>query len=229
MTRRTTLGYRMLWDSTCRRACNERTGTPFTHLQVPTDIALHVVLWRLPDKLSLRDLAEMFLTRGFTFTRETVRAWEERCAPLLTAPLQANRRGKAGHTWHGDETNVKGEGRLWSLYRAIDAEGTLVDTLLSPTRARDAARRFFACAVATAGPAPATMITDKHRSSHRASREIVGPTVRQRTSRYLNNMIEQDHRSMKQRSYPMRGFGSFVSAARFCIDVFVDQQLSIPP
>ena len=59
----------------CRRTFNERTGTPFNHLQVPTDIALLVVLWRLRYKLSLRDLAEMFLTRGFSFTHEAVRDW----------------------------------------------------------------------------------------------------------------------------------------------------------
>jgi len=63
-----------------------------------------VVLWRLRYKLSLRDLAEMFLTRGFTFTQETVREWEERFASLLTARLHAKRRGKAGKNWHADET-----------------------------------------------------------------------------------------------------------------------------
>jgi len=82
----------------CRRTCNERTGTPVNHLQVPTDIAVLVVLWRLQDKLSLRHVAEMFLTRGFTFTHETGREWEERFAPLLTARLKARRRGKAGRT-----------------------------------------------------------------------------------------------------------------------------------
>ncbi len=63
---------------------------------MPTDRAVLVVLWRLQDKLSLRDVAEMVLTRGFTVTHETVRAWEERLAPLLTAWLKARRRGKAG-------------------------------------------------------------------------------------------------------------------------------------
>ncbi len=81
MRRRTTLGYRMFRCRACRRTCNERTGTPFNHLQVPTDIAVLVVLWRLPYKLSLRNVAEMFLTRGFSFTHETVREWEERFAP----------------------------------------------------------------------------------------------------------------------------------------------------
>jgi len=62
-----------------------------------------VVLWRFQDKLSLRNVAEMFLTRGFTFTHETVRDWEERFAPLLTARLKARRPGKAGRKWHVDE------------------------------------------------------------------------------------------------------------------------------
>src|SRR6516164_2889344 len=139
MHRRTTLGYRMFRCRTCQRTCNERTGTPFNHLQVPTDIAVLVVLWRLRYKLSLRDLAEMLLTRGFTVTHETVRVWEERFAPLLTAQLKVQRRGKAGRRWHGDETYIKVEGRWCYLYRAIDADGTLVETLLSPTRDKDAA------------------------------------------------------------------------------------------
>jgi len=66
------------------------------HLQVPTDIAVLVVPGRFHYKLSLRNVAEMFLTRGFTFTHETAPEWEERFAPLLTARLKARRRGKAG-------------------------------------------------------------------------------------------------------------------------------------
>lgn len=57
---------------------NERTGTPFNFLEYPTDIVLLVVLWRLRYKLSLRDLAEMFLERGWEFTHESVREWEAR-------------------------------------------------------------------------------------------------------------------------------------------------------
>ena len=84
----TTLGYRLYRCRPCRRTYNERTGTPFNHLQVPTDIAPLVVLWRLRYNLSLRALAEMSLTRGFTFTHETVREWEERFTPLLMERLR---------------------------------------------------------------------------------------------------------------------------------------------
>ncbi len=111
LDRTAALGYRLFRCRPCRRTFNERSGTPFNHLQVPTDSALRVVLWRLRDKLSLRDLAEMFLTRGFTFTHETVREWEARFAPLLTERLRAKRRGKAGVRWHADETYVTVDGR----------------------------------------------------------------------------------------------------------------------
>ncbi len=87
------------------RATSARTGRS-TICPVPTDVAVLVVLWRLQYKLSLRNVAEMFLTRGFTFTHETAPAWEERYAPLLTARLKARRRGKAGRKWHVDLRSV---------------------------------------------------------------------------------------------------------------------------
>ena len=99
----TALGYQTFRCGACRRSFNEHTGTPFNFLEYPTDIVLLVVLWRLRYKLSLRDLAEMFLERGFVFTHEAVREWEERFAPLLTGRLRANRRGKAGRSWYVDE------------------------------------------------------------------------------------------------------------------------------
>jgi len=200
----------------CRRTCNERTGTPYNHLQVPTDSAVLVVLWRFQYKLSLRKVAEMFLTRGFTVTHETAPAWEERFAPLLTARLKAKRRGKAGPKWPVDETDVKVAGRWCYLYRAINSEGNLVETMLSTTRDMDAAKRFFACALKAVGQAPEKVTTEGHASYPRAIRETLGPDVRHRTSRSMNNRIEQDHRGIKQRYDPMRGFGSFNSAARFC-------------
>jgi transposase-like protein len=90
------LGYRTFRCSACKCRFNERTDTPFNNLQFPTDIVLLVVLWRLRYKLSLRDLAAMFLERGFAFTHKTVRGWAARLAPLITEQLRATRRGKAG-------------------------------------------------------------------------------------------------------------------------------------
>ena len=214
--RRTALGYRTFRCGRCRRIFNERTCSPYNHLQYPTDLVLLVVLWRLRYKLSLRDLAEMFLERGFVFSHEAVRDWEARFAPLLTARLRAKRHGVAGGKWHADETYVKVNGTWCYLYRAIDRDGNLVDARLSEKRDMDAAQQFFAQALDMVGHAPAQVTTEGHDAYPRAIRETLGPGVRQRTSRYKNNRIEQDHRGIKQRYYPMRGFGSFTSASRFC-------------
>ena len=100
-------GYQTFRCAACRRSFNERTGTPFNFLEYPTDVALLIVLWRLRYKLSLRDLAEMFLERGFVFTHEAVREWEERFATLLTERLRARRRGKAGRSWYVDEPYIR--------------------------------------------------------------------------------------------------------------------------
>src|ERR671932_2851917 len=103
LPKRTQLGYRSFRCSACRRQFNERTGTPYNYLECPTDIVLLVVLWRLRSKLSLCDLAEMFLERGFAFTHETVRDWEARFAPRVADTLRAKRTGQAGRSWHVDE------------------------------------------------------------------------------------------------------------------------------
>ncbi|GHO63092.1 hypothetical protein KSC_019840 [Ktedonobacter sp. SOSP1-52] len=142
-TKKTALGYQTFRCSDCKQAFNERTGTPFNFLEYPTDIVLLVVLWRLRYKLSLRDLAEMFLERGWEFTHEAVREWEARFAPLIAEHLRTKRSGQAGLSWYVDETYVKVRGKWCSLYRAIDADGNLVDSRLSEKRNMEAAKRFF--------------------------------------------------------------------------------------
>ena len=111
---------------------------------------------------------------------------------------------------------MKVNGRWCYLYRAIDREGNLVDSMLSETRDMDAAQRFFHQAQVVAGRAPERVTTDEHTSYPRAIRETLGEEVEHRSNQYLNNRLEQDHRGIKQRYYPMRGFGSFDAAARFC-------------
>ena len=88
--------------------------------------------------------------------------------------------------------------------------------MLSQKRERDAAKRFFQHALQTVGHAPERVITDGHRAYPRAIREIRGNDVLQRWNQYLTNRLEQDHRGIQQRDSPMRGFGRFTSASRFC-------------
>ena len=111
---------------------------------------------------------------------------------------------------------MKVAGRWCYVYRVIDRDGQLIDSMLSEHRDKHAARRFLRRLVEVAGRKPLRATTDHHPAYRRAIRWILGREVQHRTTQYLNNFMEQDHRAVKQRYYPMRGFGSFASAARFC-------------
>ena len=152
--RRPPLGYPRFSCRSCRRRFNEPTGTPFNDLQYPTDIVLRAVLWRLRYKLGFRDVAELLLQRGYEVTHETIRTWECRFTPLLADQLRAKRRGRAGVSWYIDETYVKVAGRWCYLYRAIDRDGDLLDSMLSEHRDKHAARRFLRRLVEVAGHKP---------------------------------------------------------------------------
>ena len=99
---------------------------------------------------------------------------------------------------------------------AIDSTGALVDVLFSEHRDLAAAKAFFRSAKAVTGVTPDRVTTDGHGSYPRAIRTELGKGVRHRTSRYLNNRLGQDHRGLKGRCRPMRGFQCPRSAARFC-------------
>jgi putative transposase len=213
---RTALGYRRFRCRACSRGFNERTGTLFNYLEYPTDVVCLVVFWRFRYKLSLRDLAEMFLQRGIRFTHEAVRDWEAKLAPLLSDTLRKRRSGAVGNSWYVDETYVKVQGTWQYLYRAIDRDGNLVDVCLSDTRDLAAAEAFFRSAWTVTGVTPDRITTDGHDAYPRAIRTVFGEQVTHRTNRYLNNHVEQDHRGIKQRYRPMSGFKQGESAARFC-------------
>src|SRR5258708_23310661 len=102
--KKTKLGYATFFCPHCQCTFNERTGTPFNYLEFPTDIVLLVVVWRLRYKLSLRDVAEMFFERGFGFTHETARDWEERFAPLIADQLRTKRHGQPARSSYVDAT-----------------------------------------------------------------------------------------------------------------------------
>ena len=156
---RTSLGYRTFYCRDCNKHFNERSGTPFDDLQFPKDIVLLAVLRRLRYKLGFRDVAELLLQRGFEVSYETIRVWKFRFAPLFSENLRAKRRGTAGPSWYIDETYIKVSGRWRYLYRAIDRDGNLLDSMLSEHRDKHAARRFLRRLIHHAGQKPLRMTT----------------------------------------------------------------------
>ena len=214
--RRTSLGYRTFACRSCRRIFNERTGSAFNDLQYPTDIVLVAVLWRLRYKLGFREVADLLLERGYEVTHETVRDWEARFAPLLSGQLQSKRWGRAGRSWYIDETYVKVSGRWCYLYRAIDRDGELIDSMLSEHRDKQAARRFLRRLVEVADRKPLRVTTDRHPAYRRAIRWILGKKVVHRTNQYLEQPDRAEPSSREATLLPDAGFVNFESAARFC-------------
>ena len=122
-----------------------------------------------------------------------------------------------GDSWRVDETYIKVRGQWVYLYRAVDKEGRTVDFLLSERRDVAAPKRFFSRATRQHG-APRVITLDGYAASHRAVAELkaagtLARRVRIRSCQYLNNVIEQDHRRIKQRIRPMLGFKRFETAA----------------
>ena len=101
---RTTQGYCQYRCGNCGKQFNERSTGVLNRVPYPSDVIALVVLWRLHYKLSLRDLAEMVLTRGFTFSYEAVRDWEAKLTPTLAENLRRRRKGRVGPSWYIDET-----------------------------------------------------------------------------------------------------------------------------
>jgi len=158
----------------------------------------------------------MFLIRGLVFSYEAVRDWEAKLTPALAENLRRRRKGKVGRSWYVDETYIRVRGGWRYLYRAIDRAGALVDVMLSEHRDLAAAKAFFRSAKAVTGVTPDRVTTDGHDAYPRAIRTELGRHVRHRTSRYLNNRLEQDHRGIKSRCRPMLGLKSTGSARRYC-------------
>src|ERR1700685_3185768 len=213
---RTAQGYRRFRCRDCGKQFNERRESALNRTQYPSDVIALVELWRLRYKLSLRNLPEMFLIRGIVFSHEAVRDWEAKLTPALAEGLRRHRHGKAGCSWYVDETYIKVHGHWRYLYRAIDRSGALVDVMFSEHRDMAAAKAFFESAKMVTGMTPDRVTTDGHDSYPRAIRTTLGAGVRHRDSQYLNNRLEQDHRGVKGRYGPMRGFKCPRSAGEFC-------------
>ena len=212
-------GYRRFRCRDCDQQFNERSDGVLNRASLPSDIIAFVVFCWLRYRLTLRDLSEIMLLLGLTVSHESIRRWEAKLLPVMGEALRKRRHGigrSSGQSWYADETYLKVDGRWCYLYRAIDRDGNLIDTMLSPTRDMKAARRFFRSARSVAGFAPNRVTTDGHNSYPRAIHSTLGRNVRHRTSVYLNNRLEQDHRGIKGRIRCMRGFKEHEAADRFC-------------
>jgi transposase-like protein len=176
------------------------------------------VRWYLTYRLSYRDLVEMLAERGVNVSHTTIYRWVQRYVPEFERRWTpyAN---PVNPSWRVDETAISVRGGDCYLYRAVDKFGKTVDSLLCADRSERAARAFFCRAVKTHHPQrPQKLNLDGNVASHRALRLLRRENpdwqgVEIRSRRYLNNIVEQDHRAIKRRCAPMLALKSFRTAA----------------
>ena len=189
------------------------TSTPFKWRHFEADIILLCVRWYLRYSLRYRDLEEMMAERGLSVDHTTIYRWVQRYAPEIEKRCRPHLKA-CNDSWRVDETYVKVK-KVWMyLYRAVDAQGNTLEFLLSPTRDADAAKRFFSKTLAAPHTVPPRVMTvDKNAAYPKAFKELkeegaIPQACELRQVKYLNNIIEQDHRFIKRRVQPGLGFFS---------------------
>jgi transposase-like protein len=179
------------------------------------EIVVLCVRWYLSFKLSYRNLVAMMAERGIDLAHTTILRWVLHYTPEFEKRWNRYAR-RVGGSWRCDETYIKVKGAWVYLYRAVDKAGKTVDFYLSRKRDVNAAKTFLRSAMNNTRR-PTKITLDAYAASHRAVREMkedgeLPRRVTLRSSQYLNNLIEQDHRRVKHRIGPMLGFKRFANA-----------------
>jgi putative transposase len=174
------------------------------------EIILWGVRWYVAYPISYRQLEEMMKERGVSVDHSTFNRWVMKYAPEIEKQFRTRTR-PVGKSWRLDETYVKIKGTWAYLYRAVDKEGQTVDFLLTPQRDSAAAEAFLRKAIYHQGM-PEKITIDQSGSNTAAIKRYnrthkTGIAIRQ--CKYLNNVVEQDHRAVKRITHPMLGFKSF--------------------
>lgn len=196
-----------------------RPDQSFKGRQFTAEVILWAVRWYLMFPVSYRDLELMLADRGVDVAHTTLFRWTQTYAPEIEKRIRPNLRPSNG-SWRVDETYVKVKGRWMYLYRAVDSLGQTIDFLLSARRHAEAAKRFFRRALAQPHTVnPRTITVDKNPAYPRAVADMkrageLWRFSRLRQRKYLNNIVEQDHRRVKRLIRPGLGFGSFQTARR---------------
>jgi IS6 family transposase len=191
----------------------------FKGRQFTAAVILWAVRWYLMFPISYRDLELMLLDRGVAVDHSTIFRWIQAYAAELEKRIRPHLRLSNG-SWRVDETYVRVKGRWTYLYRAVDSRGQTIDFLLSAKRDVGAVKRFFRKALAQPHTVnPRTITVDKNPAYPKAVTEMEQNAELWRRSRlrqvkYLNNIVEQDHRRIKRLIRPGLGFGGFRTARR---------------
>jgi putative transposase len=185
----------------------------FKGSQFEREIILWGVRWYVAYPVSYRQLEEMMGERGVAVDHSTLNRWVIKYAPEFEKQFRLRQR-PVGRSWRVDETYVKIKGKWAYLYRAVDKEGHTIDFLLTPQRDQDAAEAFL-CKAIRSQQLPEKITIDQSGANTAAIKQYNKThktAIVIRHCKYLNNIVEQDHRGVKRVTNPMLGFKSFWAA-----------------
>jgi transposase-like protein len=191
----------------------------FTWKHFKSEIIILRVRWYLKYPLSYRMLGEMTEERGLQASHTTIMRWVHPYAPIIDEKIRKHLE-PTNDSWRMDETYIKIKGKNDYLYRAVDSAGNTIDFFVSEHRDKDAAKRFFTKAIKVRlNQQPRVITIDQYAATEIGINELIyagtlspGTTIRK--TKYLNNIIEQDHRFIKRKTRPMLGFDSFETAVK---------------
>jgi len=185
----------------------------FKGAHFPQDIILMGVRWYVAYPLSYRHVEALMEERGVPIDHATIQRWVVKYSPQLEAAFH-RRKHPVWVSWRMDETYIKVKGQWYYLYRAVDKTGQTIDFLLTDQRDEQAAKRFLIKAIRRHG-VPEKITIDgsaAHEAAIKSYNAEHGTAIDIRKVKYLNNIVEQDHRGVKRITRPMLGFKSFDAA-----------------
>jgi putative transposase len=185
----------------------------FKGAHFPQDIILMGVRWYVAYPLSYRHVEELMEERGVPVDHATIQRWVVKYSPPLEEAFHRRKR-PVGRSWRMDETYIRVKGEWRYLYRAVDKTGQTIDFLLTEHRDTEAALRFLTQAIHRHGVPDKITIDGSEANAAAIKRynEEHGTAIIIRQVKYLNNLVEQDHRAVKRVTRPMLGFKSFDAA-----------------
>jgi len=192
---------------------------PFKGRHFPGEVIVLCVRWYLRYPLAYEHVAELLAERGIDVDPSCIWRWVQVYAPELNKRCRRYLK-PVNKSYRIDETYIKVKGEDKYLYRALDSTGQTIDFLLTAKRDRAAAKRFLRMAIDASGnPMPRVINVDKNPAYPAAIEALkaegtIPERVALRQCKYLNNVIEQDHRTVKKRVWLAKGYGSFQSAWR---------------
>ena len=179
------------------------------------EMILQCIRWYLAYPLSYRNIEEMMKERGFEVDHSTIQRWVAHYSPQLEEAFHKNKK-QPGDRWRLDETYIEVNGQWKYFYRAVDKAGNTIDFLLTAQRDKKAALRFLTKAIGRNGK-PGLINIDGSSANMAAIKQYNqdnNKRIKIRQCKYLNNIIEQDHRRVKRIARPTLGFKNFHAAQK---------------